>query len=1295
MNIFISRLFKNIETNKKIEFNDIVKIHIQMPLGGSGFEKQHQSNIAIILGEPASGKTYQLREYAEKNQYTHFISLITLKENDSISEDTEVVLIDSIDEALTQNNQKTLARDLKEYILRCKKINPKVRFVISCRFLEWSEYFKNELQTVDKELREYEILPLSKEDIDNLLMQKSITSEDFWSFIDKNFLDLLFNNILITIYLIDNFRSYEDRKITYIDIYYDLSKRYLSEQGKDRENNLQGIGLDKFLIIASSLATYLLLNRQEDIESSNLNFIASELYKIDGEHIVASDLEIIVNSNLYKKRNDKFIVFHKSIQEYLMAYFITHKNLNRETTKELFSSTLRFYEEFEEVIVYLTNLKPELFDEFVGFDPFIFKRHPNLTKEQQEKLLLSILSKYKVDFSQMWGRWESFKGSTLVEFKKLDNIIEILQKHATLKEHGYYLMKLIENNYTNELKEYMFTLFEKNISDKKLLKKVVRENFIDNYEFNLSLYEFLKKYNLLEKDTHLFIMSFEEEFFSSLYGIKYKHKYGNERTIERTGIEFNRVVELLDFISSKSLKYIAPYILKDDTQQWVKYIKKNYKRDKYSREYIAWVMFSLLNTDPTKDILIAIAKFMENNQITFSHLDIDKSEILLNFEKFSDDFWALYFQTNTFEGHWSSTIINLFDISVEDIIEASKIYPIKNNLEKYVKFRLIKDVDNFLMQDKYFNQYRKEFWEKQKIQENEWELESESETRKYNKVKQILEDNTERAYNESKKKLSKIEDVLNIFNWLTYKNYSLLDLINLDKLDDKLKVELDEKYYLLIEIIKNDWMNNKLYEDDKFLEKEDDKIFLIYAYMFHVIDEESTKILISNESLYEKLFWYQYKREINKKCFVEYTNQYFDSFLNLSIERLKLTFKKNNNKNIGNFQEIIQLLKDINKFNNNDLKPIINHLLQINSDVYNKLNDYDRDYLLEVIILDTKNYEFVYKLMLNDMENCSKYLQVLLRVNTAKAMQDFFEIYNKTKKHKAILLKIKELFSKKLEILNKYDNSNINIEKRELYFHLMKAIKNSITIFEKIPKEYYINIFHDYYDFFSEYKSPIGAYSSDIYNMMHDLINNIWNRMESSKYIEFLKKLQDSKNNRLSDRAKYALTKAYEEQKKDGNYPNSYYKEIFDKEEKMDKTTININSGGNNIAINSKNINQNTSMQLKDKDDKWWLYSAITGLTTTLIIWWSYNSWYFAIAGGGVSFFIVWKLNPKFRFRNIGYALLTSGILSNIISFSGVITIHKNDLLYGIVKFGENNISIILIVLCIPFFILDYYENKK
>ncbi|MCB4764606.1 MAG: hypothetical protein LGB00_02120, partial [Sulfurovum sp.] len=156
------------------------------------------------------------------------------------------------------------------------------------------------------------------------------------------------------------------------------------------------------------------------------------------------------------------------------------------------------------------------------------------------------------------------------------------------------------------------------------------------------------------------------------------------------------------------------------------------------------------------------------------------------------------------------------------------------------------------------------------------------------------------------------------------------------------------------------------------------------------------------------------------------------------------------------------------------------------------------------------------------------------------------------------------------------------------------------------------------------------------------------------------------------------------------------YKRIFDMKDTNDSRTI-INNGIYVEGDNKGKIKQNISNDNLNKKwyQKWWLYSAVSGLITTLGIWWSFGSLYYAIGGGIVSAFIIWKLNPKFRFRNIGYSLLLSGTLSNIIPFSGIITIPKNDLIHGVINLGENQYSLLLILLAIPFFILDLYENKR
>jgi len=1302
MNSFIPRQYKNTKTNEKIIFDKLAKLHTEMILNADGIEEEWQSNIAIILGEPASGKTYQLKEYADKNQHTHFVPLIALKENDSISEDIQVVLIDSIDEALTKNNQKTLARELKEYILCCKESNSKVRFVISCRFLEWSEYFKNELKTLDERLREYEILPLSKEDIDNLLTKKSIDSSDFWNFIDNNFLDSLFNNILITIYLIDNFRDYQNREVTYIDIYDDLSKRYLSEQGEDRENNLQGLGLEKLLLIASSLSTYLLLNRKEDIDLSNLNLIASELYKIDGKNIVASDLEIVLNSNLYKKVDNKFTIFHKSIQEYLMAYFIAQKNLNMDTLKKLFTSSLRTYEEFEEVVVYLTNLKPELFDKFVEFDPFIFKRHPSLTHEQQEKLLLSILNKYKVDFSQMWGRWESFESTTLVKFEKLDNLIELLEEHATLKEHGYYLMKLLENNYSDEIKEYMFTLFQNNISDKKLLKEVIRGNFIDNYDFNVSLYEFLKTNNLLETNHRMVFLSFEGELFYSLYGIELKEQYASERIIKRTEYDFDELVPLFDCIPARMLKYIAPYLQIEDSKKWFEYIKESYDENKYHGKYIAWVLYALLKDYDSQDMLIKILYFLNDKHIRVYNLD-DIQELGLDFNIVADDFWTLYFESNLFDNFYAKGILELFTIIIEDIKRASSKYPVKDYPEKYIKFRLNEEINSFLMGDSVFKEYMEDMWKKHEEQQRKYEEELKEmieESEGYEES-QEREKQRRQTYEQSISNLDSRKDLYNIFNYLIGENHDLAS--DMLKLDQVLKEESDSKYIELLELIKQEWYEDKTYLDIKLNLSGNSIPILplsIFLYLFFVSSKEEIEEYINNEEAYTKLYWHSYRvhHEIKEEYFLNYTERYFDLFVSLTIEALSLTFEKNDGRDIGNFATMIRLVTEIKKFNQHDLNPLMKYLKSIDSKIYIQLADYERRYLLEIVALDKTNYQFIHNLMIEDIDNCSDYLQILLSVNTNRALDDFFQVYSGVKRY-SVKAYFQRYFSKKNQDGkkdSKYDNIKINLQKRDLYFSLIRAIKGSKIPHKNIKSDYFKKILTDYYDFFTEYERLTDTDSPAIYDKMYEAINAMWTFLESSTpNIQMLEELKKSKNIKLSERVKYTLTRAYEQQEKDRNYPNSYYKNIFEEESKVDKTTININGGENNIAINSKDISQTISMRSKDTDDLWWMYSAIAGLITILIIWWSYDSWYSAIPVGIISSFIVWKLNPKFRFRNIGYALLTSGVLSNIISFSGAITIPKNDLIHGVLNFAENNVSILLVLLCIPFFILDYYENKK
>lgn len=154
-------------------------------------------------------------------------------------------------------------------------------------------------------------------------------------FISKNYLDFLLKNILVIFNIIDNYKEYRSKELSFIDIYFDLIKDHLSVKGDDRET-LSSETLTRLVNISSSLATYMQLNRKLSISFKNSSKLVDELYEIDNNRIKIDEIEVVLNSSLFKKSGDVFSFFHKSVQEFLMAHFINEKKLDLKTIKKLF-----------------------------------------------------------------------------------------------------------------------------------------------------------------------------------------------------------------------------------------------------------------------------------------------------------------------------------------------------------------------------------------------------------------------------------------------------------------------------------------------------------------------------------------------------------------------------------------------------------------------------------------------------------------------------------------------------------------------------------------------------------------------------------------------------------------------------------------------------------------------------------------------------------------------------------------------------------------------------------------------
>ncbi|HIP11451.1 MAG TPA: hypothetical protein EYG73_01905 [Arcobacter sp.] len=1280
MGNFIPRYYKNINIKTEdITFDNLIKPHRIIPY----LKKEaYTSYITVILGEPASGKTYQLKyHYKEHTDNSRYITLSTLRKTDSIEENVKTILIDSIDEALDNSDNKNLARNLKDYILRCQIINPETMFVITSRLLEWNNYFKEELETIDKELRVYRLLPLTDEDINLLLDVKFISHIEFWKFIDENHLKPLLGNIMIIQNIIDEFDSYKETSTNYTKIYENIIQKLLIIKGDDRER--QGVSL----VIASSLATYMLLNRKEFITNNELGIIVRELYKIEEKSITIDELEILLNSELFNKKENQFSFKQKTLQEYLVAYFIDYKKLDSAKIKELFSHELRFREEFEELVIYLTNIQPKLFDDFLGFDPFIFRRHPALMETQQQKLFLAIAHKLKNEEYRLYGKWAYLDGTTIVKYKDLEDLVQLVKENIKSSDINLltftFLMKILEFNYSGELEDYIFQILEL-VEDKK---KYISYSFINHDDFNHRVFNLLNTYNLFEKNEHT-VFSFESRLFQSLYGIKSKWGYNNQ--VDYTNIDFNKIINLLEYIPSNQLKSIVPFLQEKDVEAWFIYIVNNFNKTRYNPNYLAWLISSLLENKITIDSII---EFLTTNKIFSLHFH--SQEMNFNFENIDKRLWDLFFQPEK-EFYFDMAIkdiLSLYKITYVNVEELTKQYPIKEFPECYTYFRnKIEDIDSLLMEDKTFNKYMNKLWKKHKEQQKEWdeEIQKEIEKNPSHSIQKTFDDICE----ESQQRRDKL-DFYNLYFCSLNNNKNIEDTFTVEEKKqfiEWIKIDYlhDESYLEL----KKDLTNNSLSNQPTFL----------FHYLFKNIKEEEIFELIDSKESFVKLFWhfYKYMDNLSSKTFQNISQKYIPDLITLTIESIELSLVQSENIKIGNYSQVQTLFETLNIYNKESLFSLIKYLKAILYMRYIKVEDSDA--LLHTLSLDSESFEFIKGLMLYDKESDSKYLSILFKIDIEKATKYSLEAYNKISKKRPLIRKIKDFFSCEHEIINKqYDNLKINPEKIRFFHSLIKAIKDLES--DKLNLSLIKIILTNYYEFFTEYEQPNGVYTPDIYSDMNSEIQKLWTYLENTtKYITLLEKLSKSANKALNNNANHYLDKVHNLQAKKREYSNSYYKKIFDEEYGMNKNNISIKNSTINGSIidNSKNKTVNNNKEKQEDNNKksalkWWIISSIVALISFTLVWFTFSSWQWGLGSGILSFLIMTGFNPKRYYRRMATAsFLILGL--QLLSFKGLIVIPKNDFVHGFLSIGEHSIpwiGILFGVIMIVCLILDYFENKE
>jgi len=148
----------------------------------------------------------------------------------------------------------------------------------------------------------------------------------------------------------------------------------------------------------------------------------------------------------------------------------------------------------------------------------------------------------------------------------------------------------------------------------------------------------------------------------------------------------------------------------------------------------------------------------------------------------------------------------------------------------------------------------------------------------------------------------------------------------------------------------------------------------------------------------------------------------------------------------------------------------------------------------------------------------------------------------------------------------------------------------------------------------------------------------------------------------------------------------------------MKKTTVKIDGKGHNIAVDSADVQQttticedNNSIDTKNPNNykKWWFVSLSIGISAGFGVYvWFVSLKIASIVGVGV-FLAMLFFDPKRRFFRVALGLLAVGGVSIFPPISKIIGEYLD------MDLGSNPwIAALMLVVGLGFAVLDYYENK-
>lgn len=431
-----------------------------------------QSKPVVILADAGMGKTELMKELAKpshiKTKYLSASDLVQKSVNRLSIQPDETLLIDAFDEIPSPKDSSGI-----DSVLDKLDELDYPKFILTCRSIEWNNSNKNEIQNDYKDILTANLTNLSREDAQQFLQARGLSSENTSQLInqlEENSLSSFYENPRNLALLAEiNFSIHPVPK-TKAKLFELATEKLWQEMNPKAQNSLGKLPPEQVLECAGLLfATYLLAGKQfiykgmtstTPDDAINLHFLT--------DLINSETLESTIQSRLFQSvGNDLFKPWHRSIAEYLGAKWLAKAMSSPRVKRHILSYLVvdnGVIASLRGVFAWLPTFNPNLSEIVIKTDPYglIEYGDTNYFTDTDSVLLFDALEELTVE--NPWFRknnyWKKTKAEGLVSRSLLKKYKGILSN----KEGNFHFLTTIlevlrDADFIEELADELFAIF--------------------------------------------------------------------------------------------------------------------------------------------------------------------------------------------------------------------------------------------------------------------------------------------------------------------------------------------------------------------------------------------------------------------------------------------------------------------------------------------------------------------------------------------------------------------------------------------------------------------------------------------------------------------------------------------------------------------------------------------------------------------------------------------------------------------------------------------------------------------